>query len=224
MKVSEAILTRRSIRAFLQKPVARATIERILDLARRAPSGGNLQPWKVYVLTGAPLERLVEAVTDRVAEMPQGEGTEYPIYPPALTEPYRSWRRKVELDLYDILGIARDDKAGRLAQAARNYIFFDAPVGLLFTIDRQMGVGQFADLGMFLENIMLLAREFGLDTCPQEAWAQWHKTVTELVGIADNEMLFCGMALGYADWQAVVNKLETERALVSEFASFSGFD
>lgn len=224
MNVSEAILTRRSIRAFLAKPVPQKVVYRILDLARRAPSGGNLQPWKVYVLTGTPLKTLVSAVMEGLARNPQGEGTEYPIYPPHLTEPYVGWRRKVGFDLYDIVGIGRGDREGRLRQAARNYSFFDAPVGLLFTIDRQMGVGQFADLGMFLENIMLLAREFGLDTCPQEAWAQWHKTVVEVVGIPANEMLFCGMALGYADPDAAVNRLETERASVGEFAVFSGFD
>ena len=224
MSVSEAILTRHSTRAFLDKPVSRETVEHILNLAARAPSGGNLQPWKAYVLTGAPLQKLVVTVMRRISPDHPSEGTEYPIYPEPLGEPYRSRRRKNGLDLYDSLGIAHTDREGRLRQMARNFSFFDAPVGMLFTIDRDMGVAQFVDLGMFMENIMLLARQFGLDTCAQEAWAQWHKTVAEVVNIPAKEMLFCGMALGFADPDAAVNRLETERARLSEFAVFSGFE
>ncbi len=219
----EAILSRRSIRAFRPDPVPEATVRDILDVARRAPSGGNLQPWHVYVLAGDARQALVDAVAARLPDYPHGEGTEYPIYPEDLKDPYRSRRRKVGVDLYDLIGIARSDRPGKLRQMARNYAFFDAPVGMLFTIDRQMGEGQFADLGMFIGNIMLLAREHGLHSCPQEAWAQFHNTARDVVGFPDHELLFCGLALGYADEGAVINRLETDRAPVDDFTVFQGF-
>ena len=224
MNVTEAIKSRRSIRAFLSKPVPESVVLEILHLARCAPSGGNLQPWHVYVMAGEVRDGLVESVTAQLAEKPMGEGAEYEIYPPRLVEPYRSRRYQCGEDLYATLGIAREDRAGRLRHLQRNFRFFDAPIGMIFTIHRRMEPGQWADVGMFLENIMLLARERGLDTCPQEAWAMWHQTIREYLALSPEEMVFCGMALGYADPDAPVNMLRTDRAGVEEFASFHGFD
>lgn len=220
MNVSEAIATRRSVRAFRPDPVPRETVEKILTLAARAPSGGNLQPWKVYVLMGAARDELIARVRAKMPSEPRGEGAEYHIYPPELTEPYATRRFRVGEALYATLGIPREDKAARLAQFVRNFEFFGAPVGMIFTIDRQMQQGQWADLGMFIGNIMLLAREFGLHTCPQEAWAVWSKTIRDYLSVPANEMIFCGMALGLRDEDARVNALVTERAPLAEYAVF----
>ncbi len=219
VRVSDAILSRRSLRAFTSDAVPLDLVRDILDVARRAPSGGNLQPWRVTVLSGAARQRLVDAVAQKMAAG-EAEVPEYNVYPPDLTDPYKSRRRKVGEDLYTTIGVPREDRAGKFRQLAKNFAFFGAPVGLMITIDRQMEVGQFADLGMFLENVMLLARQHGLDTCPQEAWAQWPQTVKAVINHPDNEMLFCGVALGYADQTAVINSLETERASIEEFTIF----
>src|SRR5215469_1151563 len=213
MKVSEAIATRKTVRAFLGDPVEVQTVRRILSQAARAPSGGNLQPWRVYVLLGAARDELVRRVKERMAETP-----EYHIYPPHLTEPYKTRRFRVGEAMYATMGIPREDRATRLKHFVRNWEFFGAPVGMIFTIDRQMQPGQWSDLGMFMENIMLLAREEGLHTCPQEAWAVWHKTIREFLSVPQNEMIFCGMGLGYADADAPVNLLDSERAPLEEFA------
>lgn len=220
MKVSEALDTRLSVRAYQDRPVPEETVREILLRASRAPSGGNLQPWRVIVLMGAARQRLVDAVAEKMMKTPSGEGTEYNIYPPKLKEPYRTRRFRVGEMMYEKLGIPRENKPARLLQFARNYRFFDAPVGLLFSIDRTMQEGQWADLGMFMQSIMLLAREYGLDTCPQEAWAVWHKTIEEMFEIPAEEMFFCGMALGYRDAEAPVNGLRSERAPLEEFARF----
>lgn len=222
MRVSVALDTRLSVRAFLDRPVPEDTLRDIIERASRAPSGGNLQPWHVIVLTGEARQRLVDAVAAEVPRAPTGQGTEYKIYPPELKEPYRTRRFRIGEMMYEKLGIPRENKAARLMQFARNYRFFDAPVGLLFTIDRSMQEGQWADLGMFMQSIMLLAREYGLDTCPQEAWAVWHKTIGELFEIPAEHMFFCGMALGYRDPDAPVNQLRSERAPLGEFARFIG--
>lgn len=222
--VTEAVLTRKSVRQFLDKPVDKALIEDIILKARRAPSGGNLQPWKVNVIAGEVRDRLVSTVADKMATNPVGDGSEYNVYPPELKEPYRTRRRVVGNDLYELIGIAKDDRMGKFKQLSKNFAFFDAPVGMIFSIDRQMEPGQFADLGMFMQNIMLLAREAGLSSCAQEAWATWHQTIRDVVGIAQEEMIFCGLAIGYADEEAVINQLQTERASLSEFAEFKGFD
>ncbi len=219
MNVGDAIASRRTIRAFKPDAVARETIEDILTLASRAPSGGNLQPWRVYVLLGEARDELVRRVAERRKETPMGEAPEYHVYPPALGEPYRTRRFRIGEALYETLGIPRADKAGRLAQFVRNWEFFGAPAGLIFTIDRQMQQGQWADLGMFMENIMLLAREHGLHTCPQEAWAVWHGVIRDYLSVPQNEMIFCGMALGYADETAPVNALASERAKLAEFVT-----
>jgi len=223
MNVSTAIDTRMSCRAFLATPVPRATIVQILEQAKRAPSGGNLQPWLVHALAGQALTDFVALVRDKLRSQPLGEGTEYPVYPPNLHEPYRSRRFKCGEDLYATIRIAREDKRARLQQFAHNYEFFGAPVALFFSIDRRMGIDQWADLGMFMQNIMLLAREHGLHTCAQEAWAVWHKTVAQALSIPADHMLFCGMALGYRDETAPINTLRTERAPLEEFAVLRGF-
>ncbi|HSC17513.1 MAG TPA: nitroreductase family protein [Rhizomicrobium sp.] len=218
MEVGEAIATRRAVRAFRADPVPLETLEQILSLAARAPSGGNLQPWKVYVLLGQPRDELVRRVAEARKEHPFGETPEYHIYPPQLSEPYRTRRLRIGEAMYAALGIARDNKTARLAAFARNWDFFSAPVGMIFTIDGQMQQGQWADLGMFLQNIMLLARERGLHTCPQEAWAVWHRVIRDYLSVPDNEMIFCGMALGHADETAPVNTFASERAPLQQFA------
>jgi nitroreductase len=220
MKVSEAIETRKSVRAFSGDAVDIGLVKGILLRAARAPSGGNLQPWRVYVLSGAARNELVRRVKDQMKQTPMGEAPEYNIYPPELSEPYKARRHRIGEAMYAAMGIAREDRGRRLSQFVRNWEFFGAPIGLIFTIDRQMQQGQWADLGMFMENVMLLAREHGLHTCPQEAWAVWHRIIREYLAIADNEMIFCGMAIGYADESAPINSLESERAELSEYATF----
>lgn len=222
-EVTRAIETRRSIRAFLPEPVPESTVREILATASRAASGGNLQPWKVSVLAGEVRDRFVATVAERMASQPFGEGPEYQIYPSDLEDPYRTRRSKLAYDMYALVGIAREDREARARQMARNFTFFDAPVGLFVSIDRHMGPPQFADLGIFIQNVMLLARERGLHTCPQEAWSMWGKSIREFTGIGDDELVFCGIALGHADPDAPINQLHSERAPVDEFARFYGF-
>jgi nitroreductase len=220
--VDHAITTRHSIRAFLPTPVERATIEEILAVASRAPSGTNTQPWQVHVLTGAARQRLVDAIV-AVYEDPQAlkEHTEeYAYYPREWVDPYLARRRKVGWDLYGLLGIGKADKARMHAQHGRNYRFFDAPVGLIFTIDRIMEQGSWLDYGMFLQNIMVAARARGLDTCPQAAFTQFHRIIRRELALADAQMVVCGMSLGYADMSKVENTLVTEREPVDGFARF----
>ncbi|MCM2310236.1 MAG: nitroreductase [Steroidobacteraceae bacterium] len=223
MNVSEALATRMSCRAFLSTPVPEATVRAILDGAKRSPSGGNLQPWRVYVLAGEPLKEFVALVRSKLPVQPRGEGSEYEIYPTALWEPYRSRRFKCGEDLYATIGVTRDDKFARLLQFARNYEFFGAPVGLFFCLDRRMGPPQWSDLGMYMQSVMLLAREHGLHTCAQEAWSVWYRTVGEFLKLPPDLMLFSGMALGYRDEAAPINSLATERAPLTEFAELRGF-
>lgn len=218
MKVSDAIATRKSIRGFKPDPVSRKTVEDILMLAARAPSGGNLQPWKVYAVLGEARNELVRRVAKIRETSPMGTVPEYHIYPPGLTEPYKARRHRVGEMMYATLNIPREDKAARIGFFQRNWEFFGAPVGLIFAIDRQMQQGQWADLGMFMENIMLLAREHGLHTCPQEAWAMFHPQIREYLNVPENELIFCGMALGHADETAPPNNLASERAPLAEFA------
>jgi nitroreductase len=220
--VDAAITSRRSIRAFLPTPVPRATIEALLQVAARAPSGTNTQPWRVYVLTGAARDtlsaKLCAAYDDPVERARHVE--EYAYYPTEWVSPYIDRRRKVGWDLYGLLGIAKSDKAGMHAQHRRNYEFFGAPVGLMFTMDRVMRQGSWLDFGMFLQNIMVAARGRGLDTCPQAAFTQFHRIITGHVGAAPDEQLVCGMSLGHADPAAVENTLVTEREPVERFTRF----
>ena len=221
--VGEAVAERRSIRAFLPRPVARPVVAEILELAARAPSGGNLQPWHVDILTGSPLEALKAKVREAFARSPGGEGLEFTIYPSPLPEPWRGRRFASGEALYATLGIPRDDRPARLAQFARNYDLFGAPVGLFFSLDRLFDRPQWAHLGMFMQNVMLLADERGLATCPQEAWAAVHETVAAELGLPEDRILYSGMALGYADPDAPINRLRTERAPLEAFATFRGF-
>ncbi len=220
--VDDAIITRRSLRAFLPTPVPRQTIEDILAVASRAPSGTNTQPWKVYVLTGqsrAELSRRILAAHDDPAERAT-HSEEYAYYPSEWISPFSDRRRKVGWDLYSLLDIAKTDKARMHAQHGRNYEFFGAPVGLMFTMDRVMRQGSWLDYGMFVQNIMVAARARGLDTCPQAAFTQYHRIISEHIGAGANEQVVCGMSLGYADPDAIENTLVTERDPVNAFTRF----
>ena len=222
--VDAAITSRRSIRAFLPTPVPRATIEQILAVAARAPSGTNTQPWRVYVLTGEAKRALsarIRAAYDDPAERAR-HSEQYAYYPTEWVSPYIDRRRKVGWDLYGLLGIGKSDKARMHEQHGRNYAFFDAPVGLIFTIQTVMQQGSWLDYGMFLQNIMVAARARGLDTCPQAAFTQFHRIIEEQLSLAADEMVVCGMSLGHADPDAVENRLVTEREPVSGFARFLG--
>ncbi len=220
--VEAAITSRRSIRAFLPTPVPRETVERILEVASRAPSGTNTQPWKVHVLTGAAKDRLsraVRAAYDDPAERAR-HTEEYAYYPTQWVSPYVDRRRKVGWDLYGLLGIGKADKVRMHEQHGRNYAFFDAPVGLIFTIDRVMQQGSWLDYGMFLQNVMVAARARGLDTCPQAAFTQFHRVIERELVLPPSEMVVCGMSLGHADPDAPENQLVTEREPVCGFARF----
>jgi nitroreductase len=222
LHVDEAIASRHAVRAFLPTPVPRELVEHLLAVASRAPSGTNTQPWKVYVLTGEARRelsrRVVAAFDDPVERARHSE--DYAYYPTEWIPPFIDRRRKIGWDLYSLLGIGKGDKARMHAQFARNYEFFGAPVGLMFTIDRVMERGSWLDFGMFVQSFMVAARGHGLDTCPQAAFLQFHRIVTAAVGAPPNEQLVCGMSLGHADPDAVVNSLVTERVPVAEFARF----
>jgi nitroreductase len=224
MTVTEAVAARYSARAFLDRPVALETIEEMLMLAARAPSGGNLQPWRVDILAGGALARLKARVAASLAANPAGEGTEFDVYPRGLGEPWRGRRFASGEQLYAALGIAREDRPARLAQFAKNFDAFGAPVLLLFSLPRSFGPPQWAHLGMFMQNVMLLATERGLATCPQEAWALVHKTVGEVLGLGEDRLFYSGMALGYADADHAINGWRTERVRPEEFAAFHGFE
>jgi nitroreductase len=220
--VDAAITSRRSVRAFLPTPVARSVIEDILKVAARAPSGTNVQPWKVHVLTGMARESLSERIMAAYSdpEVAKDHVQEYDYYPTRWVSPYIDRRRKIGWDLYGLLGIGKTDKARMHAQHGRNYTFFDAPVGMIFTIDRILGQGSWLDYGMFLQNIMIAARGRGLDTCPQAAFTQFHRVIAEALQLPESEMVVCGMALGYEDRSAVENQLVTEREPLENFVRF----
>ena len=220
--VDHAIATRQSVRAFLPTEVPRETVEEILQLASRAPSGTNTQPWKAVVLTGAAKARLSDAVLAvyNDADQRQQHTEEYAYYPIKWVDPYLARRRKIGWDLYGLLKIGREDKAKMHAQHGRNYVFFDAPVGIIFTIDRILEQGSWLDFGMFLQNVMVAARARGLDTCPQAAFTQFHSVITRELQLPEAEMVVCGMSLGYADMSKMENALVTEREPVSGFARF----
>lgn len=220
MNVSEAVAKRFSARAFLDREVPDEIIVRILDRARQAPSGGNLQPWHVHVYARQALADLKERVRKASLEHPRGESREYEVYPANLHEPYRSRRYQCGEDLYAALGIPREDRLARLRQFAKNLDAFGAPVVLFFSIDRAMGRNQWAHLGMFMQTIMLLAVEEGLHSCPQEAWSVFPETLSEFLGLPDGQMFYCGMSIGYADMDQPVNQWRTGRAPLEDIASF----
>jgi nitroreductase len=223
--VDDAIISRHSIRAFLDKPVDRAIVEDLLEVASRAPSGTNMQPWAVHVLAGEKKQRLSERVVAAFDDPEQNAAhtEEYPYYPKQWFSPYLDRRRTVGFALYKLLGIAKGEKDKMHAQHARNYRFFDAPVGMIFTIDRRLEVGSWLDYGMFLQNVMIAARARGLDTCPQAAFTQFHRIIADELALGEHEAVVCGMALGYADQSAPENTLITEREPVSRFAKFIGW-
>jgi len=221
--VTQAVLERRSTRAFLDRPVAQRDVAEILAAAARAPSGGNLQPWHVDVLAGAALAGLRQSVRASLAANPAGEGIAFDVYPPGLGEPWRSRRFASGEQLYAALAIPREDRPARLAQFARNFDLFGAPVGLFFSLPRHFGPPQWAHLGMFMQNIMLLAGEKGLATCAQEAWALVHKSVADYLDLPEDRLFYCGMALGFADEAAPINRGRTDRVPIADFASFRGF-
>jgi nitroreductase len=218
--VDTAITSRRSVRAFRPDPVPRALVEHLLDVAARAPSGTNMQPWRVHVLTGAARDRLAASVLSAFESDAPQPPHEYRYYPEKFFEPFQSRRRKVGFDMYGLLGIARGDVAAMKRQHGRNFVFFDAPVALIFTIDRRLEIGSWLDYGMFLQNIMVAARGHGLDTCPQAAFQSFHAVIRAQLDLAPEELVICGMALGVAEPDAVVNRLTTERVPVREFATF----
>ncbi len=223
LSVTEAVSARYSCRAFLPTAVPRPLVAAIIEAAARAPSGGNLQPWHVDVLAGAPLAALKARVAASLAANPRGEGAEFPVYPPDLAAPWRDRRFACGEQLYASIGVPREDRPARLMQFARNFDLFGAPVGLFFSIPRGFGPPQWSHLGMFIHTIMLLAAERGLATCPQEAWAIVHKSVGEAIGLPPERMLTCGMAVGYADEAQPINAWRTEREPLDAFARFAGF-
>lgn len=222
MNVYEAVQSRQSVRQFTDRRVDRAVLERVLDAATRAPSGGNLQPWHTYIVSVAPRDRLVEKVAARLAAGDVGDVPQYPIYPEGLKSPYRERRFAAGEQLYTALGIPRADRQARRNRFSRNWEFFGAPVGLFCYVDRDMGSAQWADLGMYLQTIMLLLRAEGLASCPQEAWSLYHETVDEIVQPSEDLMLFCSLAIGYEDTDAVGADLVTDRAPLSETVRFLG--
>ena len=216
MKVTEAVISRKTTRAFLNKSVEDSLIKKLLKKSSRAPSGGNLQPWRIFVINNQTMQSFLNFQKNWA----QPETPSYTIYPENLKEPYRSSRFKVGEDLYALLGISREDKEGRFKQLAKNYEFFGAPAALFCFVDRLMGPPQWSDLGMFLQTFMLLAREEGLDTCPQEAWAMKSESVSAFVEADKHLMLFCGMAIGYKDEKAKINDLITEREPLDVWVKF----
>ena len=221
--VTQAISERRSARAYLSRPVPADRIRGIIEIARRTPSSSNMQPWRLSVMAGADLDRLRGAVRQSLTANPGAEGSEYKIYAPNLKDPYNRRRIKCAEDLYGTMGIPRDNKMARLMQFAKNFDFYGAPVGMILSIDRSMEQGQWADVGMFLQSILLLAHERGLAACPQAAWAAMHKTVRAHLALPEEYIVFCGISLGYADPSQPINGLVTERASFEEIAEMRGF-
>jgi nitroreductase len=217
---AEAIRSRHSVRAFLPKPVEQDKVEEILDIARHAANGSNIQPWQVFVIQGTRRDALCADILTADESDAPGHAEEYQYYPTEWFEPYLGRRRQLGKALYQLVGIAKGDLAAMKAQQARNYAFFDAPVGLFFTLDKRQAYGAWIDMGSFLQSVMIAARGEGLHSCPQQSFSKYHRIVRHHVPIPDQHILVCGMALGYADPQAAVNQLVADRAPVSEFATF----
>jgi len=221
--VARALLGRRSVRGFLPDPVPREVLEGLLYLASRAPSGTNVQPWKVYACAGAARAALTAELRALHDAGGGGHAEEYAYYPKTWREPWLGRRRKLGWDYYAAVGVTRDDRAGMHRQHGRNFEFFGAPVGLFFTLDRDLEIGSWLDAGMFIQSVMIAARAYGLDTCPQAAFTKYHAVVRRHLGIPASEIVLCGMALGRIDPAAPENRLATEREPVGEFAQFRGF-
>ena len=219
LSVEDAIRGRQSIRAFLQEPVPRELIQRVLETAGRAPSGSNIQPWKVWVVDGEPLRQLCGEILATYDTSGEGK-REYNYYPVTWREPYLARRRACGWGLYSTLGITREDKAGMHTQRRQNFEFFGAPAGLVFTIDRDLETGSWLDCGMFIQTVMIAARQFGLETCPQAAFANFQEIIRKRFAIPEGEMVICGMALGFPDPTAPVNTFRTERETVETYTRF----
>lgn len=222
--VDEAILSRRSVRAFLPDPVEEETLRHILSVASRAPSGTNMQPWKAYAVAGAVKQAITDDVLAGLADRSMTWEQEYKYYPDQFRDPYLSRRRKVGWDMYGLVGIEKGDNEKMAAQMARNFTFFDAPAGIFFTIDKDLEMGSWLDHGMFLENVVLAVRGQDLHSCAQAAWCRFHPVLRKHLGIPEGETVVCGMAIGKADDSMPINTLITDRAPLEEWASFSGFD
>jgi nitroreductase len=216
MNISDAVLNRKSIRAFTSKKISQKLIKTLLSKASRSPSGGNLQPWKIFIVNNSAMKDFLEFQQSWT----EPEVPAYEIYPPKLKEPYRTSRFELGEQMYELLGIPREDKNARIDQVMKNFEFFGAPCALFCFVDRQMGPPQWSDLGMFLQTFMLLAKEAGLDTCAQEAWSMKHDSVSKFVKAEESDILFCGMAIGYGDDTAAVNSLKSERRPLNEWAKF----
>lgn len=223
MQVSEALARRQSVRAFRPDPVPPGLVEEILDTARLAPSGGNLQPWRIHALAGDALAGFKQAVAGRIAAGTLAETPEYAVYPERLWEPFRKRRRDAGAQRYAAIGVADKDVAGQQELALRNYDFFGAPVGLFFCLDRRFGPPQWSDVGMYMLAVMLLAVERGLDTCPQESWSNWPRTIAAHLQLPEELMVFSGMSMGYRDAEHPLNRYRTDRAALSEVADLRGF-
>ena len=216
MRVSDAVLNRSSVRAFLDTPIDNRLIENILIKSARSPSGGNLQPWKIFVINNSSMKKFL-AFQKKWSEP---ETPAYDIYPPKLKEPYRTSRFELGEEMYALLGIGREDKNARISQVMKNFEFFGAPCAFFCFVDRQMGPPQWSDLGMFLQTFMLLAKEAGLDTCAQEAWSIKQDSVSQFVNASDEDILFCGMSIGYKNSDAIINSLKSERRPIDTWATF----
>jgi len=223
MQVSQAIKQRISTRAFTDQTIDKSETKGWLFQAQRAPSGGNLQPWRVIALAGDAKQAVIDLAAEKLSANPRGEPTTYPIYPEHLTDAQKSRRRKVGEDMYAKLEIPRENKAGRMMWFARNFRFFDAPLALFFILDTRVGHGQWAHTGMFMQSLALLAEERGWGTCLQECWGVLRPSLHQHLGLAEHEMVYCGMAVGHPDKTAAVNQLYTERAALDEFADLRGF-
>lgn len=224
MDVLDAVATRYSCRAFLATPIPEHIVRDIIRRASRAPSAGNMQPWRIYAIAGDQTEKLKTLLAPRMNELPKGEGGDYRIYPDPMEEPYRSRRFEVGEMLYRAINVGRDDKPSRYRQYARNFQFFGAPVGLFFALEKSFGVAQWADIGGLLQTVMLLARGYGLHTCPQQAWVSWHQTVRTFLNLPPNLMVYSGMALGYEDTENPINGWRSPRASLESFVTFEGFE
>ncbi len=216
MNVSQSVASRKSIRSFLSTPVSNQLIEEILVKSSRSPSGGNLQPWKIFIINNKSMKNFLEFQKNWT----EPEQPRYEIYPPKLKEPYRTSRYEIGEQMYKILGIEREDKEARISQVMKNFEFFGAPAAFFCYVDEQMGPPQWSDLGMFLQTFMLLAQEAGIDTCAQEAWSMKQDSVSEFLNIKNDDILFCGMCLGYKDKRAPINSFESSRRPIQEWAKF----
>jgi nitroreductase len=220
--VKAALASRRSVRAFKPTPVPMETVRKLLEISSRAPSGTNMQPWQAHVVTGAAKDRVCQAVHHARNTENDKHVAEYNYYPDVFPEPYKTRRRKVGWDMYGLLGIGREDKDKMFAQAGRNFVFFDAPVGIFFTIDKSLEIGSWLDFGMFLGNFVTAARGAGLDTCAQAAWCHYHTVIRKEIGFSEEQTVVCGMALGYADDDAVIGQLVTDRAPLEDWVQWHG--